>query len=104
MKIHGTALVKESESVLLDTDKGTLFIDNRKDSDTKGKVYVGLPRPDNGNIIKEIYQSIVKKDILEAEFTHHRNGFEHIEKLLKQTDTPLAPIPVPIEKKGEEKK
>lgn len=64
MKIKMIDNYLDGGTISITTDTCKYCIDNRLFSETKGKIYLGYPNKDNGNIIGD--QDEIKKEILES--------------------------------------
>ena len=52
MEIKKFEMYRDGGTIELDTDKGIFCFDGRIGSNTKGRLYKGYPKDDNGNLIE----------------------------------------------------
>ncbi len=64
MKIQKFNMYLDGGTIEIITDQGTYCFDNRIRSNTKGRLYNGMPKKDNSNIIENPDE--LEKEILEA--------------------------------------
>lgn len=73
MKIKDFNAYLDGGTVCITTDEGTYCLDNRIDSTTKEKLYLGYPMHDNGNIVKRGSKIILRK-VIKA-LKEYKNSF-----------------------------
>lgn len=72
---------KDGGTMVIGTDKGDFFIDNRISSETKGKIYSEYPKSDNSNVLEN--QDEIKNHIIKYIEPMKFDYKEHLIELLK---------------------
>jgi hypothetical protein len=66
MNIKQFDILKDGGTISIKTDEGYYCFDRRLNSTTKNKLYVGYPKPDNSNQVKDEDSLDLEKRILNA--------------------------------------
>ena len=93
MKLSNLNKYIECGSIKISTDIGDYIIDNREKSKTKGKLFMGYPKPDNSNLIKD------SKELEKEIFNSIEETINKMNEFKVSMNEMLKPVKIKKEKK-----